>query len=1143
MPDNSLFKPRKFGGDVAALSKRSFLADSTLETPTVSGLGNISTYSGLELTKNDKYCVSRLPALPPVLGDNRMDDAGTVLNGYADNNTKCLLVIGEKAIIVWPYRSTDEVPISFEFPIGENNALPLALLTLPSGGATLDPGLVIINSTSGLVRFYESVQHAPALGLINSKLIEITVNIQAKLGEYITLAENVEPAGIVVATSWKRVVLILLRDYKGAPHLSTIELVSPSKASRLLSGIFGLKNNDEIGDEIVSVKSGKISNHGMAQEILVQDAKGLFRKFLFQSSANGSPYIHHTLQYRLSSYLENSIDGFVPGAIVDVKFLDIWPLRSDSEVDDLYTALVCVHNSMHGVDEKNLLLVTLRINDSGVLLHGSHQLPNVGGSADSLASKPQLFIPKPGATAFVVVGNSVILTDVNTTFLKLELSFEYYKPKWEDVVNFKPSVQIIGLGFEDKAGATSNPSVILVTKGYGVLRVERFPTDSSDSVATEEDSTDPVYLLKSHIQQAIYYHESLAVDFDVGADYPVDVVTEATKSIVSEILDSSSPYLPPFFPSTRDSLIMRATLLRELIDFVKRNFPNAWFIVVPEIVQGLEKVEVSQSLWTFVDSDTPEAALLKEKLIHIIKSNDLVSDLNSKDPARAFFTHHVSQILIVLTDLVETLFRSDYALPTINRLLVSTLSDAVFNNETAYIFGVSELPAQKLWVFDTKLLVTAEEVYSKAYCTRNKDFGENLQGRSDMIKLTETLYYLVTCAIQYMQDTEDDQLPGYLEWYNSRKGEWISALMNHGAVADALRISEKYQDFLSVAAVLEKEREQTSPEYIDDKLRYFTDKYGYPFASKLFDYYIKNDQIQRLLLEFKDYQPYIEQYFKANPRKSSQVAWIHYLLVNNFKEASNVLISLSSKKETDNQENRELNYSLAKLTAIAAKLESPESDSAVLEEIAVEAENSLVVIRIQNKLHQTVSLFLQGQKELVTLEYFLDNFINPNIAKADASEQILPFFQRFVDQMPLLKEQLITLLTVIKPASAFSGVFADALNVSALIRNDAVFKETASEVWLKLLSLTDDWAKITATSENTDEVNKLRVKETALFATLVQIHSNPDIVGVLDAVVQKARVGSGEGELANKAHTLVVSHDLALWIETIKAEAKARHTA
>ncbi|GEQ71535.1 hypothetical protein JCM33374_g5220 [Metschnikowia sp. JCM 33374] len=279
---SGLFKARKFGTSnaVSSSSKQSFLADSTADFTSQSTVAALGPYGATELTKNDKYCVSRLPAVPPLLSKCSADGTAALLNGYTDNATKCALAIGETAINVWPYASTDELPLTFEFPLGEKtkDALQLAILTRPTPGTTLDPGLAIINSTSGQVCFYESVQYAPALGMINSKSIETTVGISAAQGEYITLAENVEPAGIVVATSWKRVVLVVLRDYTGSPHLTTVELTRPSSSSRFFSGwLGGGSAGDDITDEIVSIKSGLVSQHGTTQEIVIQDASGTFK--------------------------------------------------------------------------------------------------------------------------------------------------------------------------------------------------------------------------------------------------------------------------------------------------------------------------------------------------------------------------------------------------------------------------------------------------------------------------------------------------------------------------------------------------------------------------------------------------------------------------------------------------------------------------------------------------------------------------------------------------------------------------------------------------------------------------------------------------------------------------------------------------
>lgn len=1150
---DTLFRPRKFGtSESAAFVRKSFLADSTAEAPSFSGLTNIGVYAGEELTKNDKFCVSRLPASPPILSKDFMSESSDLLNGYSDNVTKCALVIGDHAINVWPYKSTDDVPITFEFPLldGNQDAVPLAILTRPTPGSTIDPGLVIINSLSGYVRFYESVQHAPALGLINSKLIEATIPIQMSKGEVITVAENVEPAGVVVATSWKRVVLILLRDFNGAPKLSLVELSAPAKSFKLLPSWLKRSDPDQLSDEIVSIKTGRVASNGLAQEIIIQDAAGIFKKILFQFSATGSPRIDHrkTLTFSLASYLENNIDGFIPGAVINVRYLDLWPLRPHGDIpsesqlfDDLYTALICVESSLHGRDEKRLLLITMRINDSGVMVYGSHQLPKVDSALlDSLIAKPRLFIPSPGVTAFVVVGTTIILTDMNTSFLKSssQSSFLYFNPKWEDNINLKSSVDVIGLGYEDKVGET-NPSLVLITRDFGVLRVERF-TDKADSSpnSIEDMSTDPVYLLKSHVQQAIYYHESSVVNFDVGSEYNQDTINAAVRIIVSEILDSSSPYLPPIFPSTRESFSVRTTLMRHLISYVQRNFADSWSTIV-EIAHALEKLSAAENLWNYIDVDTPDASILKEKLVHFIVANDLTESTGSKDTLRIFFTKSVDKILFLLTGFVESLHQENYSKIVLLKILEITLHDAVFLNEELFVTSLGFLP-MKNWIFDSKLLIIAESIYSEEYCSSSGElkYLSSSQSQAQLAKLTESLYYLVTSAVTYMKETHDDQLSEYLEWYNDRKKEWVGAMLKHGLVNDALRITEKFKDFLSIAAVLEKERNQTSPEYIEERIRIFMEKYGYDFATELFNYYLETDKIHRLVVECGPYQNFLETYFDDNASKSAKVAWIHYLLVNNFDEAAKRLMTVSSSNEMDNQESRELNLSLAKLTAIAAKFSRSDGfPSPTLDEIAIEAENSLVVTRIQNNLFNSIALLLQGQKSLIKLDWFLSNFSNPAVPVSEIREEVLPFFDRFVNQNSLEKPQLVSILTSIKPINEFKRVFADALMVAALIGNDEVFKQQAHGVWLKLLTVTDDWKSITFTSDATDDVSKDRITQTVLFHTMKLVATNREIMHALDTVIDFARSGQyPEGStLFESLAEMIKNNNLASWVDSIKA--------
>lgn len=1120
-PGPGLFRPRKFSADGSAWAKRSFLADSTTDGTFASAFSHRAT----ELTKNDRYCVTRLPALPAVLAGQHEPDT---LNAYADNATKCALVIGKDTITVWPYNSTDDVPLTFEFPLGQQNALQLAILTAPAPGASVDPGLVIVDSILGHVRFYESVQHAPALGMINDKLIEAQIELSADLGEYITLAENVEPLGIVVATSWKRAVLVTLRLATGTPRVATLELTRPSRSTRMLSRLWGSSRHDsgELADDIVLIRAGRVSNQGLTQEIVVQDASGTFKKFVCQPTAAGVPFINHnrTLLHRLSTYLENNIDGLFPGSVFDVKFLDLWPLAPESDsLADVYIALVCAKSSIYGVDQERLLLITISINESGVMVRRSHQLPEIKLGA----LKPKLFIPKPGKTAFVVVENSVILTDL-ASLLQPTAEFQYYEPQWEDVVRLKTSVDVIGYGYESKAD-NANTALVLITANDGVVKIERFP-DSEKSESGESDPTDPFYLLKSRVQQAIYYKGSEFMDFDVSGDYSNELVGDVVEAVIDEILDSSSPYLPAVIPSLRDSLLLRLGILENLIAFVKRNFPESCIFVLPSIVTALEKIQASQNLWVSIDNDSADAKRVKLQLQTIIKAQQFQSE--SKDVIRSFFAHNVQHTLSVLTKLVDALQNSETNLLFLLSLIVSLLYEGVCLNELKYISNSPEIPPRKLWVFDSDLVFKVEQVFSSTFSESSEI--ETSSDRSTLIKLMETLYFLVTSAIQYMQDTNDDQLQDYLGWYNLRKSHWLSALLRRGLTSDAMQIAERYHDFSLVASVLDKESEQTSPEYVQEQVDVFMEKYGYEFASKLFDYYIQKDQVKNLLLEDSPHTPFLEEYLEKNPKKSRKIAWIHYVISQDFEHASELLLALAAEQEDGNQENRELSLSLAKLTAIAAKNNNRNpSSSHQLEEIAVEAESNLVVVRIQNRLLHLISQQSQEKSELITLDFFVSNFATGK----DASALILPFFSDFVGQKPIKKEHLITLLTSIKPTIQFSDVYIDALKVAAVINNEAEFQRQTKNIWAKLLCTTDDWASLTATSDNSDQVNKAKIRETTIFHTLRLTKAYPELLGVLNEVLETAR-GAEDPDLKQWTESLTDLerlYSVSSWVATIKS--------
>lgn len=1110
-----------------------------------------------ELTKNEYFCVSRLPALPSVF-DNQ-----SILNAYSDYSSNYSIVVSENSIHVWNYKSIDATPLSIQFPIDTSaNLLPLTILTRPSNGNSKDPGLVIIDSTTGLVNFYESVQHAPALGLINNKLLELTVPINSNRGEYITLAENIEPAGIAIATSWKRAILISLRDFKGKPKLSYLELLKPRNlGERIVSFFSGKFNDDSVisNDEIVSIKSGKISNNGLTQEIIVLDSGGGFNLFLYQLvSAHGNSFVDKNKSFLQSfvPHIKNSFDSFLPGSNLTIKFLDIVPIN---RYDDIYLGLCHVQESFGRSQNKNLILITIKIDSTGVLIYGSHKLLTyIPNENQSFNTKPKLFLPNPGKTVFVTVDNSVFITDIDTSYIESTSSVGYYKPRWEDVVRFKSSVDIIGYGYEN-ASSQSNPAVIILTQNCGILRLERF---SNEDNTINKETSDPLVLVKSHIDQAIFYSSSQEIDFDLVQTYSEDVTIKAIEQTVDEILNSSSPYMSEFLPAIGDSLSLKISLFKQLIDYCERNFKDVLPVILQKIVEPLEKSEVALNLWKVINEDKTHAERLRKLFKETIKNSKELNYESKEDVLRKFFSQDLEKILPILTTFIEKLVEGNVPMDMITNLVVQTQHNGVFLNEKKYISGKPIFSAYKLWIFDSELLIRIEELFIQEFNGNNSPLTLSEANQENVIKYVEVLYFYCTSAIMYMEQQGNDQLIPYKRWYAGQRQIWIKILLKYSLSEAAIAISEENRDFLSVAQVLDDKFKKIDERYGDqshemselkDRYIYYFEKYGYAFASELYTYYLKNDDIQPIILQFTNYKKYLYQFFDANKEKVSKIAWIRYLLDENFALVTYSLLNNSNQDlEIENEDrkqavvesldNLELKYSLAKLSAIAVT---------GLESSVEECENNLIQIRIQKHLRDSI-LNIYRERELITLDKLSEQF-NKKVDAIQAKQLIEPSFKKFKSNTLMNPVDLINYLTLLSSSIVGQNAYSYSLKLASLLPNDQQFQYYTKIIWLRLLTIGDDWSTIIKSNSATDDDTKTkkRVHDTVLFKTLTDVSENQICLDLLNEVLQTKMIIEGNGsnsptktinkDLSAKLNNLSKTGNFHSWIDSIQHEAKLTH--
>ncbi|CAN3372821.1 hypothetical protein DIURU_000983 [Diutina rugosa] len=1007
-----------------------------------------------ELTQNPNYRVTRLVASPA--------QGSAVSIGYTDANTGYGVAVVEDTIQVWPYTLADPHPHIYQVPAPQSD-FPLALVTAPAPDQPRDPGLVIINSQTGFVKFFESVKHAAALELIDNKHWEAQISLG--LNEAVSLAEPAEPAGVIVATTHGRCFLVTLRDVTGKPSLDVDLLQVPSGvASKLWRSVWGGAPPVIHGD-IVSVRPGRLHNQGMTQELVALTRRGeisIFTCQLLSSSRYCSVDPRRSFRHSMFASVEASIEAHRPGGSVHVEFFDV-----AHTADDHYLVLARVHRH-----NPRLMIFTVKVDATGALVVATHLLKAPDAEGDGFS--PKLFLPSPKTTAFVTVGNSVYLADIGTS------------SGWEDRVVFRRSVTIIGYGVEN-ATDNQNAAVVVVTQNQGVVRIERFPTTPS---------VDPGTVLKSHIEQGVFFGGSSELSFDVdGASVPNGSIIDAVGAICEEIMASSSPYMNAL-PAVSETLERKISLLRQLLDYCETNFTaNVVADVIPLVYDGIEKSAVALALTQCID-----------KLPHLrpVLSRVCGGDIGER------FSNDTASILTVFTDFIKELETNDENLANVAYIVVSTQYQGVYAYE-------QEIPGnrRRLWVFDTDLVFRISDIYSTYY-----NHPETIVSHTDaMVKYCQVLYFYAERALETLTVTQDPQEQEYRRWYNARKHGWIEPLVVHNLTADAIAITERFHDYDNLVYVINSLSE-------DDASVGFTrcfDTFGYPFAESVYRYFLEQNQPKKLVAgPFAEYSDYLHRFFRENQDATAAIAWVVYLKEGNYAAASAALVhSQQCSQNVDTLANAHTKLSIAKLAQVAAP------GGAVDAEVA----QDLKLVAAQRRLHDALSTTYKN-----VMPGKAKSSIDTRVVDFDAAlELVEPSYETVAANAPLsAPEDVVNLLTLLSQAVT-GGVraYADAIEVAALVENAADAARLSRVAWLRILAFGDDWRVIERLNQQTDDERRLAIHRLTLYKVALLVNRFDDLYAVIDG-----NAGDDVVEQSLVDTTALAQPKLAQWVRATVEEAK-----
>ncbi len=1056
------------------------------DTPDIISEGGSSGVDAItELTKNEKYSVSRLPANPSVL---RTPNDG--LYAITDQVTKHGLLVSSKFAYIWDYSSPNPIPSIATFPISSSDSdgdilfdegrLPFAVLVSPQAGMT-EPGLVTIDPVSGNADFYDSTGISYGLLSQTSRIISHTIKLYH--GETVSIVTNAEPAGIVATTTSGRFILLSLHDSLGKPCLSSsiIRNNAGNFWNNLSSALTIIPGPDR--KDIVAVRPGKIIGHETGEReifFINIDAKFSF----WECSRDGQSKL--LFQADLKEMLLEEIGQGYPTAYESFKVHDIHPLENSSNNNNVNFLILT--SFTYDIDTF-YLLYTIRKDNNDVSVISTYRLTCFSSPS---TRNPELFLPYPGNTAFIVFSNAVALVDITK------------KHKWEDILIFRSGIEIIGAGFEDMITiantADRHAAVIIISKEAGVIRIEKFEDDPDEPPQIRPESVIMEYFAKSKIEQAVYYGllNGNPLSFDVPKDITISVTATETAllEVSSELIHSNSVYLPPFLPSVAECLALRADRLLNLAHYVNSNFVDTiGNDTKVKLLLGLEKVVAAKELWGVLDSFGSSNDPEKIKIVDLFKEAlPVKKSLNTQpnDPLRSFFETNISKIGSVLSSTIKLYFKHQKSsknhlfidVSLLNQLISTTLRSGALSIRQLIIkelFHLDNISCSKQvpWTSNGVLLEAMDSLIQettkqlRSLVKKNGDNNEKVYSMStELVELTEILSTGCTDKkswynqnIQLIKAGEYDQFNNF---FNSRKAGWMSNLVEFNKKEDALNLSEEFQFYRSLVEISDIDREYAIDSFgeesmqhvaVLERFRRFFNKFGYDFAKIAYKYYLEAQKLQVLLIGFPEFDEYLDRFFKENNYQHGNISWIHDILKERYLDVGTVLLEITTGKSAQRHEktsNRKLQLSLSKLAFLAAS-ESLTNDTVIEQNIDI-INHELSIAKIQESFYKILLPFDNDNNDTSNKVQTIVNNLAIGLKKRNmrATLNILTrVLSRVLSKQMLTQEELVDGLTLIEPKNQeMKDNFYLALKQLSLYDEDLDKKRTSLKlIWRRVILL------------------------------------------------------------------------------------------
>lgn len=575
--------------------------------------------------------------------------------------------------IVWRYKQNNapgegsrplvvKLPYPSEIP---RSPLPLGIVVHDTGVGEL--ALLVVMPNSGKVTYWENVLLAANMDLVRQKpqgLHGVVNGMHSS--ETITNITEAEPDGFLLTLSTGRVAHLAIRDPQGKPLITTQYLPGNGSSTSGLLSLRGLRNvlGGSWRREIAAVRSGPMS--GKSRRICIAaTTKGTFQVWDLIRHSTKTLRLEIDAKEEMSRIIRDAcpeVTDLGPDAFTILDFTFFPPGRCGGNELENHRLLVLI--AYIGDNLSRYALLDMIIHDNSLDVEVVHPI-TCYSEKEPLTNnrRPQILVPEPAHTAFVVFSRSITLVSLakieQSPSSQLQIESHSLPDPFQDTLYFRtePDYYVVGCDVAVQDRESNNASCLLFVHGFGQVQVTALQVGGGLSTIARAAVT-----AKTKIEQAIFFGNLPQNLLDLSRRseiiFEIEEIEAAALEVNDSIMKSTSDYIPAMAPSMEHLLKLRATALADLIKYLQRfQYPlkklTRW-----QLLWNAEKMAAARALWKVHNANIGNLTLDRETNTSLlVELFDLMSESlktdnqpsrGETDTVRHYLTHDIWRIESVI---------------------------------------------------------------------------------------------------------------------------------------------------------------------------------------------------------------------------------------------------------------------------------------------------------------------------------------------------------------------------------------------------------------------------------------------------------------------------------------------------------------